>query len=834
MKKLVFTVRMLFQILALLICVAALVTTASAQPGSDRSMPSAYWKSISAHEVIKKYSIAQKRFLSINTAIFINTITQSHLDADSIQLIASKITGQPFMLPYTDRIEGDELSATTWLINGNKISAAKNLSKQLKGEEQIKSCLLLSLWYLHQPHALQRDLDSAQHYVDLARNIKRARSSKKWHEESNLIMGDIEFQRGNIDNSRRFFSSIFSPLKTGTETAVAAAALQQFSKTFGLRDTARLAYLTRSLAIYHRLHLTENEIILRWLVADYYMSNDRALAEDNFKQVLAMQRSSRYRHELFTHYLLTIVYNNHTKFSEALKAAYAGLENMKWSGLNQFAGGFNMRVGVVYAHVNKPEMAIPWYRKGVEIKSEETHFFWYKSFLYLATALADLGKPKECIRLVNLTVAKYPPRTTWEKVQILATLGYCYNILHDISYADRSYRQILYATKNYNDTYGELPEVYAECALFYIRLKKTPIARIFLNQINSKSSTPDSYNTLKYSILYKIDSLEGNYKAALQKHILFKKANEVLAGYDQQKKLNELTLKYATAKKDQDLILLRKQHDIQQSELKKGKVIRNLMIAGGCLLALLLGLIINRYQLKQRTNDQIARKNNSLQHLLTEKEWLLKEVHHRVKNNLHTVICLLESQARYLKNDALEAIETSQHRIYAMSLIHQKLYQSDDIKSIDMASYIPELVKSLQDGFGVSDRILFKLDIQPISLSISHAIPLALIINEAVTNSIKYAFPDNRNGEITINMFEEGRRIRLALADNGVGMPQIDYDDEPESLGLRLIKGLSEDIEAETHFEVTNGTRITIVFKHDPLNAPDTILESIKTEGVLG
>lgn len=134
----------------------------------------------------------------------------------------------------------------------------------------------------------------------------------------------------------------------------------------------------------------------------------------------------------------------------------------------------------------------------------------------------------------------------------------------------------------------------------------------------------------------------------------------------------------------------------------------------------------------------------------------------------------------------------------------------------------------------MSERILFKLDIQPISLSISHAIPLALIINEAVTNSIKYAFPDNRNGEITINMFEEGRRIRLALADNGVGMPQIDYDDEPESLGLRLIKGLSEDIEAETHFEVTNGTRITIVFEHDPLNAPDTILESIKTEGVLG
>jgi len=190
---------------------------------------------------------------------------------------------------------------------------------------------------------------------------------------------------------------------------------------------------------------------------------------------------------------------------------------------------------------------------------------------------------------------------------------------------------------------------------------------------------------------------------------------------------------------------------------------------------------------------------------------------------------MLESQARYLENDALEAIETSQQRIYAMSLIHQKLYQSDDIKTINMATYIPELVQSLIDAFGIVSQIHFKLNIQAMDLSLSHAIPLALIINEAVTNSIKYAFPENQKGEISISMGDDGTQIILELADDGIGMPQIDHDAEPSSLGLRLIRGLSEDIDAETRFENDNGTRITIKFKTDPLNDPESLLTLINT-----
>ena len=110
-------------------------------------------------------------------------------------------------------------------------------------------------------------------------------------------------------------------------------------------------------------------------------------------------------------------------------------------------------------------------------------------------------------------------------------------------------------------------------------------------------------------------------------------------------------------------------------------------------------------------NHLINQKNLELEFLVEEKEWLLKEVHHRVKNNLQTIICLLESQAAYLENDALKAIETSQNRIYTMSLIHQKLYQSENIQTIDMALYISELIQYLKDSFNIASyKVSFRVD----------------------------------------------------------------------------------------------------------------------------
>ena len=221
-------------------------------------------------------------------------------------------------------------------------------------------------------------------------------------------------------------------------------------------------------------------------------------------------------------------------------------------------------------------------------------------------------------------------------------------------------------------------------------------------------------------------------------------------------------------------------------------------------------------------------KNQLLQHLLTEKEWLLKEVHHRVKNNLHTVICLLESQARYLENDALKAIESSQHRIYAMSLIHQKLYQSENVKTIDMSLYLPEFAKYLNDSFGTERQIRFQMDIDPLMLGVSQAIPIALIVNEAITNSIKYAFPGASNGVIGISMHKTQQEIMLVVTDNGIGIDPVIAATPQESLGLKLMKGLSEDLHASIDIENDRGTKVTILFRVGPINEANHLIANIR------
>jgi two-component sensor histidine kinase len=325
-----------------------------------------------------------------------------------------------------------------------------------------------------------------------------------------------------------------------------------------------------------------------------------------------------------------------------------------------------------------------------------------------------------------------------------------------------------------------------------------------------------------YNNSYEYDVATGDYRAAILALQRYLKWQNSFLTLDRDNKVAELEIQYQTAEKEQAIKFLHSQSAVQQARVENADLQKNITIGGILVMILVSALFYRNYNLKQAANNTMSQKNALLQRHLTENEWLLKEVHHRVKNNLHTVICLLESQARYLENDALKAIETSQHRLYAMSLIHQKLYQSEDIKAIAMATYIPELIQSLIDGFGTAGKINFRLNIEPIELGLSHAIPLALIINEAVTNSIKYAFPDKERGDVFISLAKNVAHITLIVADNGIGMPQFNANRESDSLGIRLIKGLSDDIDAEISFEVAHGTEITITFKSDPLNNPDS------------
>ncbi|UTN06348.1 sensor histidine kinase [Flavobacterium bizetiae] len=353
-----------------------------------------------------------------------------------------------------------------------------------------------------------------------------------------------------------------------------------------------------------------------------------------------------------------------------------------------------------------------------------------------------------------------------------------------------------------------------------IEERLTPIfkaAALFEKSGNSKRSG-DCYREIS-ELYFSISDFNSSLNF-LKKAISFYKAAK-LKDDDIYPTSSRLNIIYEAEKRNRDIIRLKNKTLLQQSKLKNEVFLRNSMVIFVVLLLIILGLLYKSYRFKKKTNkvletqqDEINKKNNTLQNLVVEKEWLLREIHHRVKNNLHMVVGLLASQVEFLKNEeAVQAINNSQNRIQAMSLIHQKLYQSESLSIIDMPSYIFELTEYLKDSFEIRNTIRIILDIDSFNLPLSHSIPIGLIFNEAVTNAIKYAFPNHENAIITISLKKIGdQSYRLIIHDNGVGLPA-DFDPyNNPSLGVKLMHGLAADIEGKFLITNLNGTKITLEF----------------------
>ena len=201
---------------------------------------------------------------------------------------------------------------------------------------------------------------------------------------------------------------------------------------------------------------------------------------------------------------------------------------------------------------------------------------------------------------------------------------------------------------------------------------------------------------------------------------------------------------------------------------------------------------------------------------LQEKEVLLREVHHRVKNNMQIISSLLSLQSGYIKDKTqTEMIKESQNRIKSMALIHEKLYQSENLTDIDFNEYIEALVRGLVRSYGVNAaRIAVKIEVEDISVGIDAAIPCGLIINELVSNALKHAFPNSRKGEIIVVFRSANEHIELRVIDNGVGIPEdIDFE-TTNSLGLHLVAILAEDqLEGEITLDRSKGAAFHIRFK---------------------
>ena len=205
---------------------------------------------------------------------------------------------------------------------------------------------------------------------------------------------------------------------------------------------------------------------------------------------------------------------------------------------------------------------------------------------------------------------------------------------------------------------------------------------------------------------------------------------------------------------------------------------------------------------------------------LEEKEVLLKEIHHRVKNNLQVISSLLRLQERSLEDENTRSLfRESRNRILSMAMIHERLYESDSLASVDLRDYFESLVTMLSRTYSRDDaHVEVQLDVEPLAVDVDTAVPLALVVNELVSNAFKYGFSDGSDGSIRIDLgHAEPGVVRLTIEDDGVGLPEeVDMED-PASLGWRLVKLLSRQLGGEASFESrSEPTRFSLDFPENP------------------
>lgn len=225
------------------------------------------------------------------------------------------------------------------------------------------------------------------------------------------------------------------------------------------------------------------------------------------------------------------------------------------------------------------------------------------------------------------------------------------------------------------------------------------------------------------------------------------------------------------------------------------------------------GYILMHKALEEKERKRQIAETNLLKSL-EEKEILLKEVHHRVKNNMQIISSILKMQERLIDDPKLKTVlGESQNRIRSMALIHENLYRNENLANIQFRNYVQSLVNTISRSyFDLQGRVNFVFDVENVFLPLDVGIPCGLIINELISNSFKHAFPNKANGEITISLQKHNGCFVMTVKDNGVGICPSFNPEESKSLGMKIVFKLIQQIDGELTYDFSSGTSYQIRF----------------------
>jgi len=699
------------------------------------------------------------------------------------------------------------------------------LLKQLRstppGDTRIQVLNNLGNLYLSLPLRKPADLDISRRYEQQALHESIASNNQARKADALLLLGQLNFLTATPDSTERL-------LTIANDTTKAKLLLQlsfySWYRTDGddsYNNNKSIDFARRAGVISKKLGLTELTLMARRNIAIIHLNQAKPDAEAEMLKILKEYQLTGYKKLHYIYFALAYYSNNTSRNAKTYYYSQAAVNSVNSTHDNAAAGDIYMIKGMIdYAQeryndaIRSCEQALGFYSRQAgmyDVSMPSLHSI-------ISKAYDKMGKKLEAISYIENMMQKYPPNSMTDSITYLKRIGHAYRELKRFPEAESYFLQVSAILKKHHLNPGDTN---LDLGSLYLDAHKYEKARTFLYEelaAPHANYSKGGQRQLHY-MLFLADSATHHYLSAIKHQNFLNNQSEFKLRRERDSVVKTMEVAYKALEKEQEIKLknqniaqLKQQAIAQQEKLKQSQKIS--LLTGSALLLSLVVIILFGFLYRQnkRSSREMSHKNQLLYKLVSEKEWLLKEVHHRVKNNLHTVFCLLESQARTATTEARSALEKSQFRIYAMSLFHQKIYQSDNIEQVDFGFYIRDFLIFLQDSFDLEARnIRITQHIEPASLSLKQAMPLALVANEALTNAAKYAFEGRSSGEIRLMLEQQQQTYQLIISDDGIGIPA-NYLSVNRSLGMELMHGLCADIGATISFEIKNGTKIYINF----------------------
>jgi two-component sensor histidine kinase/Tfp pilus assembly protein PilF len=490
-------------------------------------------------------------------------------------------------------------------------------------------------------------------------------------------------------------------------------------------------------------------------------------------------------------------------------------------------------IGRCYQHKGEFDRAIDFFRQARDISHPgEKSYVW--SYIWMAQVYMDKRQPARALEydLQALELAKINGDEHLLGI-IYNEIAFNYQLMNNYEKA-LEYNFLALKTRQKAKRYALAESSQRNIGNLYLELGKLDLAEQFLQQSLVTSQDLDYQFVLPdvYRILSSVYEKRGNYSQALSYFKRYQAKKDSILNQQIFSSIADMRISFDISKTTRETKALKQKAQIQELELKRSQAMRNMTLVIAVLMVVVVILMYGRIVARKKTAEVLEEKVHNrtiqleqhilerrkteelLQKSLNEKNILLQEVHHRVKNNMQIISSMLNLQVKQVHDAAMqEMFKDTQNRVKTMALIHEKLYQAEDLAHINLKNYLRTLCHQLFRSYRTDPaRIFLNLDIIDGNLDVKTAIPCGLIINEAVSNSLKYAFPADASGTIGVRFQREQDVYVLNVWDDGVGLEAPVDVEQTESLGVRLIDALTQQLHGSLEITSTGGVSIGIRF----------------------